>query len=345
MKWISITKTHDIMSQLLLEKGVLPEVSSTVIDSLIQTSIRGVDSHGIGLFPHYYNEISLNRLNINPNILVEKTADSVGILDAKNTLGHYAGKLAMNSAIDMANITGVGIVNVRNSTHFGAAWFFTNMAANKGMIGLAFTNTESLVNAYNSKNSFFGTNPICFSAPIPNEEPFCLDMATSNVSWNKIKNYKRQNLVLEDGWALDNNGINTTDPNKATSLTAIGGYKGFGLGMVVEILCSGLANGPMSKNIPPLYDLSIDTNRNISHLFIAIDISKFLPLEIFNNYMLNLSNSVRTLDTITNEKEIMISGDPEKKLYKERLHTGIPVDDFKFEEFLNISKDFKYTIL
>lgn len=333
------------MHQLFLNKGMANDVACVVVDSLVETSIRGVDSHGIGLFPHYYSEVSLGRLNILPKIDIEKKASSVAVLDAKNTLGHHAGKLAMESAIDMAKETGIGMVNVKNSTHFGAAWFFTDMAANRGMLGLAFTNTEALVNAFNGKDSFFGTNPFCFSAPMIDENPFCLDMATSTVSWNKVKNYRRQNLTLEEGWTLDENGAKTVDPHKARSLTAIGGYKGFGLGAVIEILCSGLANGPLSKDIPPLYDLSIETNRNISHAFIAIDVAKFIPLEFFKNYMTSLAYRVRSLKATNEEIGVVLPGDNEKQSYSLRSASGIPMDDYKFTEFLEVSKDFQLTLL
>jgi LDH2 family malate/lactate/ureidoglycolate dehydrogenase len=344
MKFIDPNKTYNFLNNILYNKGVLPDIAHTVSDSLIQTSIRGVDSHGINLFPHYYNEIDLGRLNTSPNLVIDQRASSAAILDAQNTLGHYAGKLAMNHAIDVAKQTGIGVVSVKNSTHFGAAWYFTNMAANQGLLGFAFTNTEALANAFNSKDVFFGTNPFCFSAPIKDEEPFCLDMATTTIPWNKVKNYRRQNQQLQIDWAFDQHGVITTDPHKAVSLTNIGGYKGFGLSMVIEILCSGLAAGPISSEIAPLYDLNIKHDRKISHFFMVLDISKFISIDWFQHYMMNMATQIRNLPKAGDEN-VMIAGDKEKQAYVTRHEYGIPIDDQKFNEFLQISQDFYNVII
>jgi ureidoglycolate dehydrogenase (NAD+) len=336
---------HKILLQVLHEKGVPNSIAKTVADSLVTTSLRGVDSHGLNLYPHYDTELKLNRLNINPNIQINETGLSTAILDADNTFGHYAGDLAVDKAISLASNTGVGMVSVKNSTHFGAANYFTDKIARNNMIGFAFTNTEALVNAFGSKEAFLGTNPFCFSAPMLDEDPFCLDMATSTVAWNKIKNHRRQDLKLEKGWALDKNGIETQNPHDANSLTAIGSYKGFGLGMVIEILCSGLASGILSKDVIPLYDLDKADKRNISHFFIAIDISKFVPIDLFKVYMSNLATRARSLEPNDNSTEVIIAGDKEKQQYVARLINGIPMDNIKFDEFLNISKDFQYALL
>jgi len=329
----------------VLKNNNLPEyISLEIVDSLISTSLRGVDSHGIQLFPHYYQELISNSINKNPNIVFDNTEISTSVMDADNTFGHYAGSIAIEKCISMAKSTGISITVVRNSNHFGAAAYFTEKAAKENMIAFAFCNTEALVNAYNSKEAFLGTNPFCFSAPMNEEESFCLDMATSTVPWNKIKNYRRENKNLEKGWALDNQGIETIDAHLANSLTSIGGYKGFGLATVIEILCSGLSGGPMSKNIAPLYNLDIKDNRKISHCFIVIDISKLIDIDVFKLYMTKLSSQIRNLPK-SNTEDVMIAGDKEKKSYKDRILNGIPIDENKFSEFLQISKDFKNTII
>jgi ureidoglycolate dehydrogenase (NAD+) len=341
---IDSKKFQKTMYNSLVSTGLDHTTAAVVVDSLIQTSLRGVDSHGINLFPHYYKELTLNRLNKNSIIEIKQTSPSVCILDANNTLGHFAGKRAMEEAIKMATHTGVGIVSVKNSTHFGAAWYFTNIAAHSGMIGLALTNTEALVNAYNSTDAFFGTNPIAFSAPMRDEAPFCLDMATSTIPWNRVKNYRRQNIPLDLGWAFDQNGQPTTEPHQTRSLSSIGGYKGFGLGMLVEILCSGLTKGPMSKNIAPLYDLSIEEDRKISHFFMALDISKFVSIDWFKDYLSTMAAQIRLLPKAAQE-DVMIAGDKEKYSKQQRELSGIPITNSLLSEFLEISKEFELTII
>lgn len=344
MKLVSYNKFGSVMNDILLSKNVSPQVAEILTSSLIKTSLKGIDSHGIHLFPHYISEIDLGRLNVNPTLKFKHTSNSTALLDAENTMGHYAGQQSMVKAIELAKQNGVGVVSVNNSNHFGAAWFFTDIAAKSGMVGIALTNTESLVNVYNSKESFFGTNPFCFSAPMKNEEPFCLDMATSTVPWNKIKNYRQQNIELENGWAYDKNGNYTVDPHKAKTLSSIGSYKGFGLGMVIEILCSGLAQGPTSKQIIPLYDLNDKRDRKISHFFLALDISRFTSIEWFESYLLNIASEIRCLPK-SNTEAVLIAGDKEKESVRLRKKQGIPINDDKFEEFLIISKDFESSII
>lgn len=344
MNLVDSKKFKQTLIKVLLDKGVNIDIINPLVNSLIETSLKGVDSHGINLFPHYYQEISLNRLNINPNLKFIQNSNAIATLDATNTLGHYVGEKAIKKAMKIAKKNGVGIVSVKNSTHFGAAGYFTNLAAKKGMIGLSFTNTEALINAFNSTERFFGTNPFCFSAPIEGEDPYCLDMATSVVPWNKVKNYQRQNQSLEQGWAYDNKGLPTVDPHQAFSLTNIGGYKGFGLSMVIEILCSGLTLGPLSKDILPLYDTKINSERQISHFFMAINISDFVDSYLFNLYMKNMITRIRQLPPSLNEK-VIVAGDKEKSKFKQRIVKGIPIDDVKFDEFISISSLFKSTLL
>jgi LDH2 family malate/lactate/ureidoglycolate dehydrogenase len=334
MVLIDSNKFRAVMYECMLSTGVEAEVANTVTESLIETSLKGVDSHGIHLFPHYYKELNLNRLNKNSNIEIKQKSPSVSILDAKNTFGHFAGKKAMLEAIQLAQHTGIGVVSVKNSTHFGAAWYFTDIAARYEMIGLALTNTEALVNAYGSKETFFGTNPIAFSAPMRDENPYCLDMATSTIPWNKVKNYKRQNKPLKLEWAYDNNGQPTIDPHQAV----------FGLGMFIEILCSGLTTGPMSKQIAPLYDLSITYDRNISHFFMALDISKFVSVDWFKGYLSDMATQIRNLPKV-GTNDVMIAGDKEKMSYEHRKINGIPIEDSILLEFLLISNKFNHTIL
>jgi len=338
-------KISSVMINVLLEQGLNYRSASSMVSSLIQTSLRGVDSHGINLFPHYYKELQLNRINKNPNIKINKTSSTTCIIDADNSFGHHAGDDAVDSVIEMCANNGMACVSVKNSNHFAAAAYFTNRIAKHGMFGFAFTNSEAFVNAHNTKELFLGTNPFCFSSPMYGEEPFCLDMATSTVSWNKIKNYRRWGKELESGWALDKNGNQTEDSNAAASLTSIGDYKGFGLGMVIEILCAGLTLGPISKDIRPLYDLSVEGDRMISHFFMAIDVSKFAPIDVVSKYIKSIAERVRSLNSIHSSEISMIAGDKEKMFFKKRLITGIPIDDEKMNEFCMIDSSFGTTTL
>lgn len=332
------------IKEVLISKSVNPEAANYVADGLVQTSLRGIDSHGINLLPHYYRAVNAGRIKKEPNISINRTAPSVAIVDADHAFGHHAGSIAIQHAAKIAKKTGIGAVSVKNSTHFGAAAFFAFQANKKNCIGLAFTNGDALVKVYNSKEIFLGTNPICFTAPLEKEEPLCLDMATSQVAWNKVLNYKRQNFKLEKGWAYDAEGVETTNAKKAASLAPIGKYKGFGLGMMVDILCAVLIGGIISKDLLSMHDAPIEARRKISHFFTAIDISKFNGVNKFKKDLQLMVDRIRKFKKSGNE-DVMVPGDPEKKIFKQRIVSGIPVDDEKFNELMSVSKKFEKTLI
>mgnify|MGYP000051836174 CR=1 FL=1 len=334
----------ELIKEILISKSVNAESANYVAEGLIQTSLRGIDSHGVNLFPHYCRAVDAGRINKRPKISIEQRALSVAIVDADHAFGHHSGSVAIQHAIKMAKDSGIGAVGVKNSSHFGAAAYFAFQANKENCIGMAFTNGDALVKIYNSKEIFFGTNPICFTAPLKDEEPFCIDMATSQVSWNKVQNYKRQNIKLEEGWAYDADGKGTFDADKAESLVSIGKYKGYGLGMMIDILCAVLVEGAISKDLLSMHKAPIWKKRRVSHFFIVIDISKFIDVDVFKNNLQEMVDRIRKYEKSDTE-DVMVAGDPEKKSYKKRSTEGIPVDEDKFNEFIAISKDMENAII
>lgn len=344
MKYLDSVKLAAIMQSVFRDLNVNADALDHVVRSLIQTSLRAVDSHGVNLFPHYVQAVKSGRINKNPQFDFKQTSLTTGILFADHAFGHHAGTIAMTKAVEMAHKNGLGAVNVQNSTHFGAASFFALPAAKDGCIGFAFTNADALVKATGGQEAFCGTNPICFTAPLKNEEPFCLDMATSMVSWNKIRNHRRTNEPLLDGLAYDEQGNIVNDPHKAKSLAPAGFFKGFGLGIMIDILCAILGSGPISKDVLPMYTSPIEAKRNISHFFMAIDIEKFRPRIEFEMALQHMVDRLRMLRPTEASGGVMASGDPEKRASIERKQNGIPMDEPKFDEFISISSDFQDTL-
>ncbi len=337
-------KLSEIMKAVLKSKGVKNDSLNHCVDSLIQTSLRGVDSHGINLFPHYCRAVDSGRINKSPIFKITSTASSAAMMNADHGFGHHAGAVAVDYAIDKAKETGLCGIGVIDSSHFGAAAYFALRAAKKDFIGWSFTNADALVKAHNSKEAFFGTNPICFTAPMAGEDPFCLDMATSTVSWNKIKNFRVANKSVPSEWAFDEEGMSVTDPHHARSLRPAGDYKGFGLGMMVDILCAVLTGGIISKDLLPMFSSPIEAQRKISHFFMVMDISKFSNLQSFKNNLQDMADRIRMLPK-AGEDEVMVAGDPEKKMFAKRMVEGIPIDETIWSEFLSISSDFKNSVL
>jgi LDH2 family malate/lactate/ureidoglycolate dehydrogenase len=273
--------------------------------------------------------VHAGRVAANPTIAIEQRTPSVVAIDAGHAFGHHSGSVAIAETVRMAEATGIAAAAVANSTHFGAAGYFALQASRRGFIGLAFTNADALVKLHGGNVPYFGTNPICVTAPLANEEPFCLDMATSAVSWNRVKNHPRD-VPLGTGWAHDEHGQPTTDPAAARMLEASGGYKGYGLGMVVDIFCGLLAGGPVGREILAMYKAPIEARRFISHFFIAIDPEKFVGRAALATRLQTIVDDIRS-------RGVMVAGDPEKKAFAERSRSGIPIDDAKLAEFIAVA--------
>lgn len=318
-----------------------PEISSSVTSGLIETSLRGVDSHGVRLFPTYIKDMEFGRTNANPNFKFKQTASSTGILDADHTFGIAAGTKAMKHAIELARDSGIGAVACINSNHFAAAAIYGLAAARENMIGIVVTQAESMVVPHGGKKPFLGTNPICFCAPMEGESPFCLDMATSIVPRNKVLSYKEKGKMLEAGWAADANGKPTLDPNNFASLFPIGTYKGFGLGLMVEILCSTLTGMEFGPNVPPFITETDKRKRNLGHFFIAIDISKFQDVNTFKKRLKAMATSLRNSEPVDPSSPVLVAGDPEKKIYAERIKSGIPLTKTDMEKFRALAEKYK----
>jgi ureidoglycolate dehydrogenase (NAD+) len=345
MNYLDDVRLAAAMRKTLEHRSVHPDSIRHVVASLVQTSLRGVDSHGINLFPHYCRALDAGRINGNPSFSFTETGICTAILDADHALGHHAGATAMDRAIEMAKNSGIGSVAVRNSTHFGAAAYIGLRAPERDCLGFAFTNADALVKAHGAREAFFGTNPICFTAPLDKEEPFCLDMATSLVSWNRIAICRRENRAIPESWALDATGVRVTDPHQAVTLNPAGEYKGYGLGMMVDILCGILSDGPVGREIKAMYTPPLDgSKRRIGHWFLAVDIARFLEPAVFRNRLQAVVDSVRRMAPLSSRDEVLVSGDPEKKARERRSREGIPVDDSKLKEFLELSTEFRKAV-
>ena len=232
----------------LRSRGADGSVAKSTAKGLMHASLRGVDSHGIRLLPHYCRGLEHGRINPRPSWTYSQLSDSSGLLDADHTFGHAAGVVAIDHAISIAGKTGCGFVAVKNSSHCGAMSFFALEACRHDMIGLAFTHATSKMRSANGVRPFFGTNPICFTAPMLNEEPFCFDSAPTPITANRVNQHREAGMALPERCAADQHGVETTDPMQAVQLLPIGDYKGFGWSIVVDILCGLMSGMPVTLN-------------------------------------------------------------------------------------------------
>lgn len=330
---------HFILS-VLSKAGVRDDVAGYLADGLIQTSVRGVDSHGVRLLPHYLRGIKAGRINRNPKYQFKMTSASTGLLDADHTFGHAAAMEAAKKAMELAKESGAGHIAVYNSTHFGAAAYYALEIAKHDMIGMSFSNTDALVKTYAGKRPFLGNNPICFAAPCADEEPFCLDMATSVVTFNKVRQWREEKKPAPPGIGADKEGRETTDPDRITMLLPIGGYKGYGLSMVVEILCSLLTGMPYGPHIPKMFEAPMSEKRFLGHFISAIRIDCFQDKDAFKKRLSLMISELRKEPRIDKNVPVQVAGDPEKRNVAERIKKGIPLKSNEFEAFKKIGDEY-----
>jgi len=321
---------------LCAKAGISKADSASLVEGLLETSLRGVDSHGVRLMPHYVRAVESGRVDAAARPSFKRTGRSAGVIDARHGFGIPAGLLAMDKAMAMAKATGVGAVAVKNSSHFGAAAIYALHAARNNMIGFACTHSDALVFPHGGSKVFLGTNPVCFAAPCAGGDPFVLDMATSCISWNKLRQHRTANRKLETGLAGDKRGKTCRDPHEAVGLLPAAGYKGYGLALVVEILCSTLTGMPAGPKISRMFPLD-GRRRQLGHFFVAIDIARFTDLRGFRNRLALLLKSLRSVRPAPGGGKVMVAGDPEWRAFAHRTRSGVPIPTDELQDFRNVA--------
>ena len=340
MATISGKAVKAIIKGSLLKEGVEGTVAEYVAEGLTSTSLRGVDSHGIRLIHHYLAGVKSGRINPTPSYTVEKRMATAAVLDADDTFGHAACMEATKVAVEMAREFGSGHVAVKNSTHFGAAAYYAIDIANQDMIGMSFTHSDSLIIPTHGKRSFLGNNPVCFAAPVKEEEPFCLDMATSITTFNEVRRLRETGEQAPEGVGADSEGRLTTDPHQITMLTPVGGYKGYGLSLMVEILCSMLTGMNFGPHISKMFE-KLEQKRHLGQFITAINIGAFQEIGIFKERMSQLLNELRNEPRLEEGQPVMVADDPQKINFAKRSSDGIPLGQADLDLFKELNDNYQ----
>jgi len=324
----------DFIASVLEAMKMSPKNARVSADLMVRTDLRGVDSHGIGMLPKYVEWTDLGFIDPGAEPTVARDDLATGLIDGQKGLGHPASVMAMELAIAKAATYGMGIVAVRNSNHFGACANYSMMALARGMIGLAFTNSPFVAMAPTfGRKPMMGTNPISVAAPSGKREPYVLDMATTTVAVGKLSIAMRWDKPIPEGWGLDEQARPTNDPKKvlASRLLSplggsreLGGHKGFGLGVLVDIL-SGVLSGAVYGDVLDRKGLRAQKLTNTGHCFAAIDIKRFRPLDEFTADMDDLLGTLQEMPTAEGHERVYTAGQPEAETERHRRAAGIPV--------------------
>jgi LDH2 family malate/lactate/ureidoglycolate dehydrogenase len=289
---------------------------------LVSSNLRGVDSHGIQLLPFYVDQMLASELDPLADGGVLSEAGSCLTFDGQNGLGQWVAETCCGHAIRIARAQGVGLVIARESNHFGAAAWWAQKMRDAGQIGIVLCNASPIVPPWQGKEGRMGTNPICMSVP----GPWLLDMATTTVAAGKIfKAFLNQQPEIPAGWAFDREGVPTTNTVEAYNgmLMPLGGYKGSGLAMMVEILCGVLGGGAMSTEIGGIRVRGRTVR--VSQMFLAIDITRFMPVDEFTARTERLVGMMKSTPAAPGYDEVLVAGEPEWRIEAERRKNGIPI--------------------
>ncbi len=332
---------HRQISEVLAAWGMPPDVVRTAADVMTDTDLAGIDSHGISMLMLYEEALGLEQLNPAPAPRTVRESPVTALVDGDGGLGHVAAVYGMSLAIEKAGAAGVGIVCVRNSTHFGAAGYYAAMAPKRGLLGMVTCTTRgNPVLPTRSAVPVLGTNPIAFAAPTRRNTPFLLDMSTSTVAQNKVKVYEFEHRPLPSGWVLDEMGNPVTDSVRAMELvtvtytggiTALGGtaemssHKGYGLSVMVQILSATLAGAsftPIRKRTQGRGDPD-----DIGHFLMALDPRAFRDEGAFEDDLDDVIDVLHAARPTTAGEPVLVAGEPEAIAREERLRSGIPIPD------------------
>jgi ureidoglycolate dehydrogenase (NAD+) len=315
--------------------GVPPAEARLVGDSLVQTSAWGVDSHGILRLTHYLKRMTIGSIRPAAVPVVTRTGPVTAQVHGEDGLGIVHATLAMETAIEMAKESGIGVVGVGHSSHCGAVGLYSRMAAREHLVGIAMTHSSSVVVPHGGRERYFGTNPISIAFARQGGEPVCLDMATSQVAWNKVLNARIEGKPLEPGLAVDAAGEPTTDAHRARAAIPLGGpiygYKGYGLALMIDLLCGAMNGMTFGRHINNMYE-ELDRPRKIGHLMIAIDPGRFAGAETLEATVDAMVKDLRT------QGEILHPGEPELIEEKQRRASGIPIDAEALADMIAWSK-------
>lgn len=336
-------KTKKLISLIFEKSGLNKESSNIVAENLIQAEMRGIRSHGLVQVANYSTFMRNGKINTNPNIKLISESDSTTAFDADFAPGAVAGLHAMKKTIEKAKKSGVAVSTVKNATHFGFAAFYAQEALKENLIGMAFTSSGLLVAPFGGHERVLGTNPICIAVPAKKERPVIFDAATSNAAYNKSFFAYTEGRKIPLDWGMNPQGEATEDPKDIVidggALFPFGGYKGYGLGLIVYLITSVLSGSSIVKENDAINEIP----GKIGYNFAAIDISKFVDVEDFKQTVDLAVNRLKKSKKNDEVERIYVPGEIEADLYDKAKQEGLLLYDGVISEITRTLKELKIT--
>jgi LDH2 family malate/lactate/ureidoglycolate dehydrogenase len=303
--------------------GLPPQDAETAAKSLVQAELEGAGSHGVSRLPIYAQRIREGRIAAKPAIAVQASG-SVLTVDGGNGLGQVVSSRALEAALPVAKENGIAGVFVRGSNHFGTAAYYCQIACEAGMALIAMTNSPPGIPPWGGKKAFFGTNPIAFGFPTRTAPPVIVDMSSSIVARGKIILADKLGQSIPPGWAIDEEGAETTDPAAALrgAVLPLGGAKGYALALAIEVMCGVLSGAAFGPHVNNLYKDG-DPPAGVGHSFLLLDIARWMPLDTYYTCMGQFLQEVKEVPLAQGAQSILYPGERRYRTYITNKERGV----------------------
>ncbi|MCX7786175.1 MAG: Ldh family oxidoreductase [Spirochaetes bacterium] len=325
--------------EILIRMGETEQNARIASGILVNADMRGISTHGVNLLRMMHNRVKAGMLQLPTRTTIVEDRNGTTVMDGNNGIGQVSAFHCLELTTEKAKKYGLSMVLLRKTNNIGALGYYTSVAARKGLIQLLMTNGNPSMAPYGAAEPFFGTNPISIGIPVEGERPVFLDMSSSVVARGKIRLASLRGESIPEGWALDENGDPTTDPKKALKgcMLPLGGPKGSGLAMIVDILSGVLSGSSFSKAIKSFHTLEGPTG--VGACFIGIDPNRFMPMEQFSTLVRKYVEDMKGLKKQKGFTEILAPGELELNREERSAKEGIEVPDEVIRELDTMCKE------
>lgn len=316
----------------LMATGMSEAAAGSASEILVLADLMGIGTHGVSRLDLYTQRLRRGAFRLQADVEVVEATPSMAVVEGDGALGAVVGQTGLQTALRLVGHSGIAFVSCRNSNHFGALAPYAFLACQAGMICILGTAATTTIAPWGGREVKLGNNPFGVGAPRQDAFPFILDMAISTSARAKIRKARDEGRQIPEGWALDAEGNPTTDPIRALDgfLMPIGGHKGYGLALAVDLLC-GVASG--GRFLSEIQTWVTDTGQpqGLGHFFILIDPDRLIGRDLYNSRMADFCRIIKETEPLNAEKPVLLPGEPEGNAYRDRIENGIPIKTDQWE--------------
>lgn len=329
-------------TKVMVAAGLEQDEAALFMENLLFADCRGVGSHGISRLINYAKRVKCGVITPGANVEVLQESAATLVLDGHNGIGAKIARQAMDLSIQKAKEAGCCTTTVRGGNHYGVGAFYSKYAAEQGMIAWVLSVSSTAVAPTGGAKAMLGTNPFSLAVPAGTNDPFDLDMATSVVARGKVVLAKKNGKDIPEGWGLDKQGLPTTDPDEVLDdgfMLPFGDYKGYGIGLFIDLMCGCLAGGTNSRTTPSFWN-DYERPQDLGYFMVVIDPSKFLPLPLFRERVDAMLEEFKNCPTAPGTERVYVAGEIEAEKERKSAELGVEISDAVAEELRRVGETY-----